>query len=92
MKENMTQKQRNLQKHFIAETENSKNLSKLTINSYNSDLKDFLNFKDYLEDIDQNNILEYVEHLRLTKKLKNTTIKRKIVTLRMFIKLYMKIN
>ncbi|MBU1143211.1 MAG: tyrosine-type recombinase/integrase [Firmicutes bacterium] len=63
---------------FIKKIENSKNLSFLTIYAYKSDLSDFIGFSDQL------NIIDYVNNLRLVKKLKDTSIKRKLVTINMF--------
>ena len=68
--------------HFIKKAENSKNLSPLTIKAYQSDLSDFISFNTIkLEDKD---IINYINHLRTVIKLKDTSIKRKLISINMF--------
>lgn len=63
---------------FIKKIENSKNLSSLTIKAYQSDLLDFMQFDN------KKDIISYINHLRVTKILKDTSIKRKLVTINMY--------
>jgi len=78
----MTKKE-TLIEYFIKKMENSKNLSPLSIKAYYSDLHDFIRFGDNLETID---IIEYINNLRTMRLLKDTSIKRKLVSINMFYK------
>lgn len=68
--------------YYIKKTENSKNLSPLTMKAYQSDLLDFIDFDGSL--FKDKNIINYINHLRTFKKLKDTSIKRKLVSINMF--------
>lgn len=74
---------------FLNEIRNTKNLSEKTIKAYKSDLIDFFLFTN--EVITSNNIIEYIDYLNNTKQLKDTSIKRKIITIKQFVNyLYLK--
>lgn len=68
---------------FIAMIQSTKNLSPKTILAYRSDLKDFCKFfkEKYPDD---SVILEYVQHLTQERNLKDSTINRKLIVLKMF--------
>ena len=68
---------------FIAMIQSTKNLSQKTILAYRSDLKDFCKFfkEKYPDD---SVILEYVQHLTQERNLKDSTINRKLIVLKMF--------
>lgn len=68
---------------FIAMIQSTKNLSPKTILAYRSDLKDFCKFfkEKYPDD---SVILEYVQHLIQERNLKDSTINRKLIVLKMF--------
>lgn len=68
---------------FINFTQSTKNLSPKTTTAYKSDLNDFAN---YIEDksIDEETILNYVQNLSQMRKLKDSTICRKLIVLKMF--------
>ncbi|MDR1697886.1 MAG: tyrosine-type recombinase/integrase [Erysipelotrichaceae bacterium] len=70
--------------YFICKMQNSKNLSDLTIKSYKSDLIKFYDFYKTTKDIGSIDIIKYIEHLRIDRRLKDTSIKRNIVTLNQF--------
>ena len=70
-------------KEFLNVIQSTKNLSDKTIVAYRSDLSDFSNFvRD--EVYDETTILRYVNHLLHERKLKDSTIKRKLIVLKMF--------
>ena len=76
----------NLEKYveaYIKEIICTKNLSNKTIKAYRSDLQDFFNC---VEDkiIVSDTIVRYVNYLMGERKLKDTSIKRKLVTLNLF--------
>ena len=68
---------------FIKESHSTKNLSEKTLTAYYSDLTDF---SDYIEkhSFDDETVLNYVQYLMSERKLKDTTIKRKITVLKLF--------
>ena len=68
---------------FLNEIRNTKNLSEKTIKAYKSDLIDFFLFTN--EVVTSNNIIEYIDYLNNTKQLKDTSIKRKIITIKQFV-------
>jgi integrase/recombinase XerC/integrase/recombinase XerD len=70
--------------YFINKISNSKNLSSLTIRSYKNDLLSFYNYFKENKDWSKIDILKYIEYLRLERKLKDTSIKRAIVTVNQF--------
>lgn len=68
---------------FIQIIQSTKNLSEKTIIAYRSDLDDFMHFiKD--SEIEENTIILYIQHLSQDRHLKDNTICRKLVTLKMF--------
>ena len=64
---------------FINYLQATKNLSEKTLSAYRSDLKLFLDFES---DELKPDICAYVSHLHLDLKLKDTSIRRKIITLK----------
>ncbi|HIS36444.1 TPA: tyrosine-type recombinase/integrase [Candidatus Scatousia excrementigallinarum] len=64
---------------FINYLQATKNLSEKTLSAYRSDLKLFLEFES---DELNPDICAYVSHLHLDLKLKDTSIRRKIITLK----------
>lgn len=79
----------NITKHendFIRHIVTIKNLSNKTIIAYKSDLNDFFNFitDSKIKEISSNTIFSYFESLSKFKKLKDTTINRKIITLKQY--------
>lgn len=69
---------------FLNEIMNIKNLSSKTIKAYRFDLNDFINFnKDNI--ITSKVIIDYIDNLNNIKCLKDTSIKRKIITIKQFI-------
>ena len=70
-------------KEFLNVIHSTKNLSDKTITAYRSDLSDFCGF--VVEDVyDESTILCYVNHLLHERKLKDSTIKRKLIVLKMY--------
>lgn len=75
---------------FLALSQSTKNLSSKTITAYESDLRDFCNFING-DKLGENQILAYFSELSQVRKLKDTTINRKIIVLKMFFEyLYLK--
>ncbi len=70
---------------FISLSQATKNLSPNTVIAYRSDLNDFYNFC-YSTDFDENTVLDYVHHLSYQRSLKDTSISRKLITLKLFYK------
>lgn len=68
---------------FLETAQSTKNLSSKTIIAYRSDLKDFCAFAD-CDALNKVIILSYVHKLSQERKLKDTTINRKIIVLKMF--------
>jgi len=66
------------------ETRSSQNLSLRTIEAYQSDLYDFNRFLA-TETFDNEIIVRYIKHLKVNRKLKDTSIKRKLIVLKMFL-------
>lgn len=78
-----------LEKHldsFIIEMRNTKNLSDKSIKAYYSDILNFIKFINEQNDklINSNNLIKYIDSLRTIKKLKDSSIKRKIISLKIF--------
>lgn len=73
--------------NFIAETKSTRNLSDKSIKAYKSDISNFINFIDNnnLKIIQPNSLIIYIEYLNNVKKLKDSTIHRKIISLKLFI-------
>ncbi len=60
----------------------TKNISEYTIIAYSSDLKDFINFCN--GQINNDILVKYVSYLSQKQHLRDTTISRKLITLKMF--------
>lgn len=68
---------------FLGHAQSTKNLSPKTILAYSSDLHDFRKFigeKELYKDL----LLEYIYDLSQSRKLKDSTINRKLIVLKMF--------
>lgn len=79
----------NLEKHlnsFIMEMKNTKNLSGKSIKAYYSDILNFIKFISEQNNkiVNSENIIKYIDSLRTIKKLKDSSIKRKIISLKIF--------
>ena len=68
---------------FLNTIQSTKNLSEKTITAYHSDLQDFFTFVQNKE-LQEETILLYVQHLSGYRKLKDSTINRKLIVLKMF--------
>lgn len=68
---------------FIKEIQTTKNLSHKTVVAYISDLKDFGAFME-MRELENDIVLDYVQHLSQIRKLQDSTIKRKLIVLKMF--------
>ena len=68
---------------FLALSQSTKNLSNKTITAYECDLRDFCNYIKGNE-LNEKLILAYINELSKVRKLKDTTINRKIIVLKMF--------
>lgn len=66
---------------FINYLQATKNLSDKTLKAYTSDLKQFFNFE---KNVLQPDICAFISHLNIELKLKDTSIRRKIITLKNF--------
>lgn len=70
--------------NFIRKTQSTKNLSRKTILAYKSDISDYIHFlNDSVSETDIDDIYSYINHLS-QRELKDTTIKRKIISLKLF--------
>lgn len=58
-----------------------KNLSQKTLSAYNSDLKQFFDFEN---DVLRSDICSFILYLNSNLKLKDSSIRRKIITLKNF--------
>lgn len=70
---------------FLSLSQATKNLSENTVTAYRSDLNDFFNFC-YSTNLDENTVLNYVYYLSQKRSLKDTSIHRKLITLKLFYK------
>lgn len=68
---------------FLNEIKNTKNLSEKTIKAYKSDLIDFFLFVNDV--INSKIIIDYIDYLNNYKQLKDTSIRRKIITIKQFV-------
>lgn len=75
----------NLIDNFLTTIQTTKNLSNKTITAYSSDLKDFNKFLQK-DSLDPNTLIRYIQHLTTERKLKDSSIKRKLIVLKMFFK------
>jgi len=66
---------------FIMNVRNTKNLSENTIKAYRSDINGF--FQQYVPST-ENQVINYIDHLKNNIGLKDSSIKRKIVTLKLY--------
>lgn len=71
---------------FITEIKNTKNLDNKTLKAYFSDLNNFIEFINNQESkiINSENIINYIDSLKKFKHLKDSSIKRKIISLKIF--------
>lgn len=70
---------------FLRTIQTTKNLSSKSISAYRSDLNDLvLYISTNNSELTQSLVLEYVHHLSQYRHLKDTTICRKLITLKMF--------
>lgn len=76
------QNYKKLSHDFILTMQSTKNLSDKTILAYQSDLIDFCRFLN-CNCIQEDTIIRYIQHLS-NRKLKGTTINRKLIVLKMF--------
>jgi len=70
---------------FIQHCELARGLTKNTVDAYRQDLEEFrrfLNREDLCADFESPLIFRYVEHLRIYRKYKQATVRRRLVTLR----------
>ncbi len=70
---------------FLSLSQTTKNLSPNTVIAYRSDLNDFYHFC-CSTNFDENSVLSYVHHLSNQRSLKDTSISRKLITLKLFYK------
>lgn len=70
--------------NYLSTISSSKNLSPKTITAYRSDLLDFYRFLSECDLTDSALLLKYVTHLQLERKLKDSSISRKLITLKAF--------
>lgn len=68
---------------FLSVIQSTKNLSPKTIIAYQSDLRAFNNFLNYNK-LSDDIVLLYIKELSQVKKLKDSTINRKLIVLKMF--------
>ena len=68
---------------FLNVIQSTKNLSNKTIDAYRSDLKDFSQFLLHNSG-DENIVLQYVQYSSQERNLKDSTIKRRLVVLKMY--------
>lgn len=71
---------------FIIEIRNTKNLSSKSIKAYYSDILNFIKFINEQNNkmINPENLIKYIDSLKIIKKLKDSSIKRKIISLKIF--------
>lgn len=67
---------------FLKEITITKNLSEKTIKAYRSDINNFILFVK--DTISKNSVIGYFEYLSKDKELKDSSIKRKLITLKQF--------
>lgn len=67
---------------FLNTIRSTKNLSDKTITAYNSDIQDFVKYTQG-KDLKDDTILLYVQYLSVERKLKDSSINRKLIVLKM---------
>lgn len=72
-----------ISEEFLSVSQSTKNLSEKTIIAYRSDLYDFCAFAEE-SDFNDTIILKYVQYLKSCRRLKDSSIQRKLVVLKMF--------
>ena len=70
---------------YLALIQSTKNLSDKTITAYRSDYNDFLRFIQEKR-IDELTILSYVQYLSQVRRLRSSTINRKLISIKMLMK------
>lgn len=68
---------------FLNTIRSTKNLSDKTITAYNSDIQGFVKYTQG-KDLKDDTILLYVQYLSVERKLKDSSINRKLIVLKMF--------
>lgn len=76
-------KSTNLRENFLMIAKSTKNLSDKTITAYRSDISDFERFLQG-SPIVETSVLAYVQHLTTERNLKDSTICRKLISLKVF--------
>lgn len=76
-------KSTNICKDFLMIAKSTKNLSDKTITAYRSDISDFERFLQG-SPIGESSVLSYVQHLTTERNLKDSTICRKLISLKVF--------
>ncbi len=74
----------NLVERFVSVVKTTKNLSSKTIIAYRSDLNDLISFIGN-EPLSDTVVLQYIHHLSCERQLKDTTITRKLIVMKMFL-------
>ncbi|TAH58949.1 MAG: recombinase XerC [Gottschalkiaceae bacterium] len=74
--------------NYLTSLETERNLSEKSIKAYRSDLSNFINWfqENKISTIDSKGITTYIKHLQNHKHLKDSSIKRKYVTLKSYFK------
>ena len=75
---------KNMSDEFIKMAQSTKNLSNKTVTAYKSDLNDFFLFLDH-NNLDEKTVLMYVQYLMYSRGLKDSTISRKLIVIKMFL-------
>ena len=73
-------------KNFLIELSNTKNLDSKTLKAYKSDLLGLDSFikQNNINKIDSEHIIMYVTYLKNVKRLKETSLRRKIISFKLF--------
>lgn len=75
--------QEQLIEEYLSIIKSTKNLSDKTITAYRSDLLDFNRFASMI-DFDESIVLKYIQHLTEDRQLKDSTISRKLIILKLY--------
>lgn len=76
-------------KRFLSHCGSTVNLSPHTMRAYGSDLDDtrkFFGIRRHLDAVEKDHLRQYIHHMRETKRFKETTIKRRIASLKLLFK------